>query len=165
MEEPYVILIADRNPRIRDFIQREFKSEGYHVFTAESAGQLEYWIDRSSRLDALVMDPDLPGLESPDHLGGLLSRRPTLQVVFHCLAVDQPQSLLLTLATAWMMSNGKSGVFFVVLKPVGHYPATVHRTSPLGRGRVTGSFTACKKARHPGCLPTGTYLQNLPYSY
>lgn len=88
MKKDQVILVADRNPRIRDFIQRELKSEGHRVFTAENADQLRSWINRPGQLDVLVIDPDMPGLDDEEQLGLMLSVRPTLTVIFHCLVSE-----------------------------------------------------------------------------
>ena len=88
MNNEYVILVADRNPRIRNFLQRELGSEGHRVYTAESVDQLKQWFHRPSRLDALVIDPDMPGLGSKTHLPDLLQMRPKLAIIFHCLIKD-----------------------------------------------------------------------------
>lgn len=88
MKRKYVVLVADRNPRIRDFVQRELLFEGHRVFTAENASQLKSWILRPTQLDALVIDPDMPGIDSFDQIQTLLAFRPGLPVVFHCLAPD-----------------------------------------------------------------------------
>lgn len=88
MKHPPVILIADRNPRIRDFIQRELKSQEHRVVTAENGDQLKEWIQHAGRLDVLVIDPDMPGLHSDAHLAKMLLLRPTLPVIFHCLASE-----------------------------------------------------------------------------
>lgn len=86
METNRVILVADRNPRIRDFVQRELKSDGHQVFGAENGNQLRSWLCRPGRIDVLVIDPDLPGVEGEAHLMRLLSVRPNLTVILHCLA-------------------------------------------------------------------------------
>jgi DNA-binding NtrC family response regulator len=85
-----IILVADRNPRIRDFIERELNLEGYRVFTLENADQLESWFDRKTRLDAVVIDPTMPGFENENQLERLLGLRPDVPVVFHCLSSDRP---------------------------------------------------------------------------
>lgn len=85
-----VILVADRNPRIRDFIERELNLEGYRVFSLENAEQLKSWFDRKTRLDAVVIDPTMPGFDNEDHLERLLDLRPDVAVVFHCLSSDRP---------------------------------------------------------------------------
>ena len=88
MNRPYTVLIADRNPRIRDFLQRELNSEGHRVVTAKNCDQLKKWLDKPVQLDALVLDPNMPGLESNDQLVSLVNQRPSLPIVFHCLASD-----------------------------------------------------------------------------
>ena len=85
-----VILVADRNPRIRDFIERELNLEGYRVFSLENADQLKSWFDRQTRLDAVVIDPTMPGFDNEDHLERLFGLRPDVPVVFHCLSSDRP---------------------------------------------------------------------------
>ncbi|NNK00066.1 MAG: hypothetical protein HKP58_06595 [Desulfatitalea sp.] len=80
--------MADRNPHIRNFVQRELGAAGYRVYTAETADQLGNWLRRPGRMDALVIDPDIPGLANADHLNRLLCARPELAVIFHCLAAD-----------------------------------------------------------------------------
>ena len=88
MKNEHIILVADRNPRIRNFLQRELRCEGHRVYTAESVDQLKQWFHRPSRLDALVIDPDMPGLGSKVDLADLLSLKPGLAVIFHCLIKD-----------------------------------------------------------------------------
>lgn len=85
-----VILVTDRNPRIRDFIERELNLEGYRVFSLENADQLKSWFDRKTRLDVVVVDPTMPGFDNEDHLERLLCMRPDVPVVFHCLSSDRP---------------------------------------------------------------------------
>ncbi|MDA8142221.1 MAG: response regulator [Desulfobacteraceae bacterium] len=83
-----IILIADRNPRIREFIQRELKAQSHQVIMVENAEQLGELMERAGRVDVLVIDPDMPGLNGATHLNRVLLRRPTLPVIFHCLASD-----------------------------------------------------------------------------
>ena len=87
--KPHTVLLADRNPRIRKFVQRELLSEGHEVVTAADAVQLTAWLTSSVHLDALVVDPDMPGIENCDHLCSLLSSRPNLPVILHCLVSDE----------------------------------------------------------------------------
>lgn len=93
MEKDFVILIADRNPRIRNFVERELRGEGYRVHTAETAAQLTHWLAAGHLPDVLVMDPDLPGGDTKDRIWPLLARHSQLPVVFHCLAADIPMPI------------------------------------------------------------------------
>ncbi len=88
MKKQCVVLVADRNPHIRNFVQRELTIDGYRVFTAENAGQLKSWIIRTAKLDVLVMDPNMPGIESREQVRSLLSLRPALPVIIHCHSPD-----------------------------------------------------------------------------
>ncbi len=88
MKNQCVVLVADRNPHIRKFIQRELAIDGYRVIAAENAGQLKSWILRTARLDVLVMDPNMPGIESREQVRSLLSLRPALPVIVHCHSSD-----------------------------------------------------------------------------
>lgn len=93
MQNGFNILVADRNPRIRNFLERELRSEGYQVSTAESVAQLAAWISPGRLPDLLVLDPDLPGGGAEDYIWPLLSRHPRLPVVFHCQAADIPSPM------------------------------------------------------------------------
>jgi len=108
MENQHVILVADRNPRIRDFVQRELKSEGHRVFAAENGDQLKNWLGRPGRIDVLVIDPDLPGVESNVHLGRLLTLRPALAVILHCLPSDTTIRLSVKPDTLLVEKSGNS---------------------------------------------------------
>jgi DNA-binding NtrC family response regulator len=88
MKKIFTILVADRNPHIRDFVQRELKEAGHRVFTAKNAAQLKGWILRPIQMDALVIDPNIPGMDNYEELRPLLTLRPELPVVFHCFAPD-----------------------------------------------------------------------------
>ena len=88
MHKPLTVLIGDRNPRIRNFLQRELNSAGYRAIAAADGNQLKKWLGRLIHLDVLVLDPDMPGLGEMDHLASLFAQRPGMPVVFHCLTMD-----------------------------------------------------------------------------
>lgn len=88
MTNQYLILVADRNPRIRDFVQRELKAEGYRVYTVANLDQLKNWVSRPGQLDILVIDPNMSGLENRKELEGMLISRPAMPVIFHSAAPE-----------------------------------------------------------------------------
>jgi DNA-binding NtrC family response regulator len=88
MNKNTVILIAERNPRIRNLIKRDLMIEGYNVFTVENVLQLKNWFCMRRRPDILVIDPELPGSEAYD-MWGILAENPELPVIIHCLRVDE----------------------------------------------------------------------------
>jgi DNA-binding NtrC family response regulator len=90
MRQEAIVLVADRNPRIRGFLERELRGAGYQVHAVDSVSQLINWIGREELPDLLVLDPDLPGGSPEDHIWPMLARHPRLPVVFHCLSADIP---------------------------------------------------------------------------
>lgn len=77
------ILIADRNSHVRMFLMREMMTAGYRVklaATGESVLKIAYTL---GDVDAVILDPDLPGVEGSALLQALSERIPPLPVVLH----------------------------------------------------------------------------------
>ncbi len=84
----FTILVADRNPHVREFLRREMAAEGYHVCLARNARELEQeGLDRNA-VHLLILDPDLPGIDLFPLLQQIERRNPSLQVVVHALPDD-----------------------------------------------------------------------------
>jgi DNA-binding NtrC family response regulator len=81
MESVIEILIADRNPNVRDFLKRELSACGYHVRLAENEKQLLKLIFSGNRTDLLVLDPDIPGVEIIEIFRKIVDRVPQLPIV------------------------------------------------------------------------------------
>ncbi|MBW1721595.1 MAG: response regulator [Deltaproteobacteria bacterium] len=79
----FTILVADRNPHVRDFLRREMTVEGYQVRVAKNGMELLRWIYRHEPLDLLILDLDLPDVSELEILEKLQDRIPTLPVVIH----------------------------------------------------------------------------------
>ena len=93
LRRDHTILVADRNPRIRGYVERELREAGYRVIAVDSVSQLRSWIATERLPDLLILDPDLPGGGQEDYIWPLLGRHPELPVVFHCLAADIPSQI------------------------------------------------------------------------
>ena len=111
------ILIADRNPYVRRFLQRELTNAGYKVLPAENGRQVLYWIDRHPSLDLAILDLDLPDMEADALFEHLRHHIPTIPLVVHSHPDDNIRAL-----------NG-NGVYFVekkgnsiegIIRMVGH---------------------------------------------
>ena len=83
MKEAFTILIADRNPHVRGFLQREMIKEGYSVRLAENAQELLKWAFQAEPLDLIIVDPDLPDAAISSLLQKLQDRIPPVPVVVH----------------------------------------------------------------------------------
>ena len=75
------ILIADRNPHIRDFLRRELEACGYHVRLVKNGKELLKLIYSRSGIDLLVLDPDFPDVETIEMARKIVDRIPQLPVV------------------------------------------------------------------------------------
>jgi len=96
MGKELIILIADRNPHVREFLKREMIITGYRVRLAKSGQEVLKQIYSYEPLDLLILDPDLPDTEETTLLKALENRVPKLPVVFHAFKSDDtdPSTLL-----------------------------------------------------------------------
>lgn len=84
LEKRFTVLIADRNPHVREFLKREMMAEGYHILLAKSTKEvLKYIYDHDRPLDLLILELDLPDIGGLPILENLQDRIPTLPVVVH----------------------------------------------------------------------------------
>ena len=92
MQNKFSLLIVDRNPRIRNFLKREFQSEGYKVQLAKNGKELMDLIYSSVSIDLVVIDPDIPDVNPPNLFKCLENRIPELPVVIHGYSSDDIES-------------------------------------------------------------------------
>jgi DNA-binding NtrC family response regulator len=85
------LLIADRNPYVRSFLQRELVNAGYNVLLAENARQVQFLVEREPSLKLVVIDPDLPDKETQALLDDLRSCNCALPILVHCLPEQYPE--------------------------------------------------------------------------
>jgi len=79
----FTLLIADRNPHVRKFLQREMTAAGYRVQLADNSHEVIKRAFRCEPLDLVILDPDLPDADEGHMLQHLLNRVPALPVVVH----------------------------------------------------------------------------------
>jgi DNA-binding response OmpR family regulator len=104
----FTILIADRNPHVREFLRREMAAEGYRVCLARNARELlEEGLDRNGA-DLLILDPDLPGIDLFPLLRQIERRRPFLTVVVHALPDDQSSRNPVATSATFIEKGGSS---------------------------------------------------------
>ncbi len=83
VEERFIILIADKNPHVRKFLQRELVNEGYGVRQAVNGKDVLEQIHCHEVIDLLILDPDLPDADELFLFKKLHDRTPVLPVVIH----------------------------------------------------------------------------------
>lgn len=91
MENTTKIVVADRNPNVRNFLKRELAALGIRVCLADNADKLLKTIDSQPPTRMLVLDPDLPGVENVNLYRKLANRAPQLPVILYCVrGADNP---------------------------------------------------------------------------
>ena len=83
MKEDFNILIADRNPHVREFLKREMTAEGYKVKLAKNVKEVLQSVFHYENLSLLILDLNLPDSGGTDILEKIQDRIPTLPVVIH----------------------------------------------------------------------------------
>jgi len=82
LEQGFTILIADRNPHVREFLRREMEAEGYHAQLARNGREVLQWVHNEPP-DLIILDLDLPDVRETAILNAIREEDPTLPVVVH----------------------------------------------------------------------------------
>lgn len=80
------LLIADRNPHIREFLRREMAAEGYRIRLARTGREILTEIaplHEDPGVDLIILDPDLPDAGEVPVLEALRTRAPRVPVIVH----------------------------------------------------------------------------------
>jgi two-component system cell cycle sensor histidine kinase/response regulator CckA len=78
-----VVLVVEDDPEVRHFVRRVLKASGYTVLVASSAGPALRAVERwGEKVDVLVTDIVMPGLNGLDMAARVRMHRPRIQVVF-----------------------------------------------------------------------------------
>jgi DNA-binding NtrC family response regulator len=83
VKKKYKILIADRNPHVREFLKREMEAEGYDVRLAKNGREVLTWAYHKEQIDLLILDLNLPDENELCIPEKLQDRIPALPVVVH----------------------------------------------------------------------------------
>ena len=116
MDRRITILIADRNPNVREFLKREMVSEDYRVICAEDAKSMFRLALAPFMVDVLILDPDLPDMEASDVLGKLGVQKPGLPVIIHSFSEENRCAFFLDSAVFIEKGGGSTEVIKRVLK-------------------------------------------------
>ncbi|MCG6881239.1 MAG: response regulator [Deltaproteobacteria bacterium] len=87
----FTILIADRNPNVRDLLKRELVSDGYRVIPAKNSREILKQVFSQTPLDLLILDPDLANVGDTAIFEKLNNRIPQLPLVVHSFQTDHSQ--------------------------------------------------------------------------
>ena len=108
VQREFTILIADRNPHVREFLKREMTAAGYRVRLAENGKQAVKWTYHQESLDLLILDPDLPDIEESAIVKKLRNRIPVLPVIIHTYMSDYENDWNLLTEAVFVEKQGNS---------------------------------------------------------
>jgi len=81
----HLILIADRNPRVRGYLKREMQQAGYEVKLAAACREVIEALTVYPKIAGIIIDPDLPGAET-DALRKMVTSDPhRIPIIIHSL--------------------------------------------------------------------------------
>ena len=126
MDKPFTILLADRNRRVREFLQRELAAEGYCVQTAGDGREILMMLEGDPSPDLLVLDLEMPFLSGAEILEWLRDRRAATPVVIHSFMTDGTNQAAIDGIAAFVEKSGdnihrlKETILAVLRR---HYPA------------------------------------------
>ena len=138
MKKGITILVADRNPHVREFLKRELAAVGYRVMLANNGRELLSRLESRQGVDLLVLDLDLPYAGDLGILDEVRGRIPTLPVVVHTFLpeyINYPTKLN---NAAFVEKEGnsvdrlKDVISEVLNKPAPHFAASpqIEESSP-----------------------------------
>ena len=84
----FSILIADRNPHVREFLRREFISAGYRVQVAKDGRDVLRMIHVDQPPQLLILDLDMPYVSGLTILEELQNRKSSMPVVVHTFLTE-----------------------------------------------------------------------------
>ena len=85
LDQQPLILIADRNPHVRGYLKREMMRAGYRIALAGSCREALEALNGSQPVDALVIDPCLPGAETAVFKKTLKACPQPMPIIVHAL--------------------------------------------------------------------------------
>jgi DNA-binding NtrC family response regulator len=109
VNKPLTLLIADRNPHVREFLKREMMAEGYHIRLVKSGQELIDHIHNPDTLpDMVILDPDLPDANDLSLVHQIHQLAPDLPVVIHTLQTDMIHQLNVKQSVLLIEKKGSS---------------------------------------------------------
>jgi len=89
MERRFRILVADKNKNVRDFLMRELSAEGYETASTRDGAFLLEIIAGEDPPDLLILDLEIPGIDSAGIFGKTQAHHPPIPVIVHTFLTEE----------------------------------------------------------------------------
>jgi CheY-like chemotaxis protein len=118
MNDPFRILISDRNRHVREFLQREFRSAGYQTQLARDGQEVLAIVEAEKPPDLLILDPEIPYGDGLEILQRIHTRLPPVPVVVHTFLSEHSNQGALEKAAALVEKKGDINCLKVTIADV-----------------------------------------------
>ena len=109
MNKTVTLLIADRNPHVREFLKREMMADGYQIRLVKSGQELIEDVQNPDTLpDMVILDPDLPDANDLSLVHHIHQIVPGLPIVIHTLQTDMIHQLNALHSVIFVEKKGSS---------------------------------------------------------
>ncbi len=109
MNKTVILLIADRNPHVREFLKREMMADGYQIRLVKSGQELIEDVQNPDTLpDMVILDPDLPDANDLSLVHHIHQIVPGLPIVIHTLQTDMIHQLNALHSVIFVEKKGSS---------------------------------------------------------
>lgn len=88
VREGFTVLIAERNPHIREYLRRELTGEGYTIVTAKDGLQVLPMIYADQKPDLMILDLEIPFVDGLTILKLLKDQESPVPVIVHTFLKD-----------------------------------------------------------------------------
>lgn len=124
MNDPFRILITDRNRHVREFLEREFRDAGYQTQVAKDGQEVLALMEAEKPPDLLILDLEMPHGDGLEILQRLQTRLPPLPVVIHAFLAEHSDQAALDKVAALVEKEGDTNCLRATVMDVlrKHYP-------------------------------------------
>jgi len=124
MNDPFRILITDRNRHVREFLEREFRDAGYQTQVAKDGQEVLALMEAEKPPDLLILDLEMPHGDGLEILQRLQTRLPPLPVVIHAFLAEHSDQAALDRVAALVEKEGDTNCLRTTVLEVlrKHYP-------------------------------------------
>jgi len=100
------ILIADRNPHVREFLRRELSIPGFQVLKAKDGREVLRMFNSGDPPDLLILDLDIPHVSGVEILRKLQDKKIRVPVVVHTFLTEYADHPAVRKSAAFLEKTG-----------------------------------------------------------
>jgi DNA-binding response OmpR family regulator len=141
MGNEFTILIADKNPHVRKFLQRELLIDGFRVLITKEGREALKLLYSNNPPDLLVLDLDLPHVSGLEILKRLEDQQIRIPVVVHTFLTEYANHPAIRNSAAYVEKTGDNvdGLKLVINDALQKWYAARHVNEPDKEARLNST--------------------------